>query len=327
MSGYPQIRLRRNRYTPWMRNLTQEHSLTCNDLIWPIFIHDREDIYYIKTMPDVARFSIKHAIEKIKEAQSLHISAIAIFPVISPENKDLEGSHAFSKDNLIIRAIKAIKDAGITLPIICDIALDPYTIHGHDGVIVKDDVENDITNQKLAQYALTLVEAGFDAVAPSDMMDGRVKVIRAILDQNNFHKIPIISYSAKYASNFYGPFRDSVGSKTNLGSTDKKTYQLNPANFKEAVREIEQDILEGADLIMIKPGMPYLDVIKEASKYNIPVLSYQVSGEYAMLKFAAEAGCFEYMPAMLESLLCFKRAGACGIYTYSAIEVAKFLCK
>lgn len=326
MTGYPHIRLRRNRYNNWVRNLLQEHHLTTNDLIWPIFIHDLDEIHAIKTMPDVYRLSIKQAVEQIKEAQMLGINAVAIFPVISNNYKDLQASYAFSKNNLIIQAIKAIKDADITIPIICDIALDPYTSHGHDGIIGENgDVDNDITNEKLGKYALYLVQAGCDIVAPSDMMDGRVKYIRTILDQHNFYQIPIISYSVKYTSNLYGPFRESVGSASNLGGMTKNTYQLNPANIKEAIREIEQDILEGADFIMIKPGIAYLDVIKAASQYNIPVLAYQVSGEYAMLKFAAQAGCFDYLKTMMETLVCFKRAGACGIFTYGAVEIAKFL--
>ena len=323
---FPYVRLRRTRSSPWLRELLAENSISASDLILPIFITEGNNIREpIKSMPDVFRLSIDEAEKTIKEAASLGINAVALFPCVSDDLKSSNGDEAYNLDNLICRCIRHIKNANIDIGIICDVALDPYTTHGHDGVLKGKIVDNDKTLESLQNQALVLAKAGADIIAPSDMMDGRIQAIREILEENDFGHIPIIAYAAKYASNFYGPFRDAVGSKNCLKS-DKKTYQMDYRNSKEALREIELDVLEGADMVMIKPGMPYLDVIKEASQnFLLPVLAYQVSGEYAMLKFAAQNGALDFDKTLMESLLCFKRAGAKAIFTYGAIEAARIL--
>lgn len=323
---FPQLRLRRNRRYQWLRDLVAETSLNINDLIYPLFIIEGENIRSeIKTLPGIFRLSIDQLLEEVKLASSLGIKAISLFPVISQEFKDLNASEAYNTNNLICRAIKAIKDLALPIGIICDVALDPYTPSGHDGIWVKNDVDNDKTIVALCNQSLTLAKAGADIIAPSDMMDGRIHAIREYLDSEDYYNTGILSYSAKYASNLYGPFRDAVGSKTNL-KTDKKTYQMDFRNTKEALREIEMDIAEGADMILIKPAMLYSDIIQVASThFEVPIFAYQVSGEYAMLKYAAANGCFNWQDMILESLVCIKRAGAKGIFTYAALEVGKIL--
>lgn len=327
---FPKTRLRRNRQAPWIRNLTAETVLTPNDLILPLFvIKGQNQEEPIADLPGISRFSIDLAVKKAQEAQKAGINAIMLFPVTKPELKTADGKEALNKDNLICRAVREIKNKVPEIGIICDVALDPYTSHGHDGIIGKnDDVDNDATVEILCQQALIQAQAGCDAVAPSDMMDGRIGKIRETLEQNNLQNTLIISYAAKYASNFYGPFRHAVGSADNFNSDnslkDKKTYQMDFRNSDEAMREIALDVSEGTDAIIIKPGMPYLDIVKQAKEnFRLPIFSYQVSGEYAMLKHAANAGAFDFNEAMMESLICFKRAGANAIITYAAVEIAK----
>lgn len=324
---YPFTRLRRNRNTNWMRELLAENSITVSDLILPIFIVEGENVKEsISSMPDVYRYSVDEAEKIIKQAAQLEIKAVALFPSISNDLKTDNGDEAYNLDNLICRTIRHIKNAKIEIGIIADVALDPYTAHGHDGILVDDVIDNDLTIEALKNQALTLAKAGADIIAPSDMMDGRISAIRKMLEENNFGNLIIISYAAKYASNFYGPFREAVGSRFLHGALDKKTYQMDSRNSKEALREIELDIAEGADIILIKPGMPYLDIIKAASSsFTIPVFAYQVSGEYAMLKFAAQNNALDFDKALIESLICFKRAGAKAIFTYGAIEAASII--
>ena len=321
---FPLIRHRRNRKDSWIRDLVAENHLRVDDLIWPIFVVDGKNIKEeIKTLPGVYRYSIDLAVEEIKNAKQLGIKAVAIFPVTDKSLKTEDGRESYNPNNLICNSIKKIKDTVVDIGVICDVALDPYTSHGHDGVLneVKNYVDNDQTIEILIKQALVQAEAGCDVIAPSDMMDGRILKIRQALERNNFINVNILAYSAKYASNFYGPFRDAVGSSTNLGIADKKNYQMDFRNSKEALQEIASDIKEGADIVMIKPGMPYLDIVLQASKnFNVPIFVYQVSGEYAMLKFAAEQNCFSYEKALIESLTSFKRAGASAILTYAAID-------
>lgn len=322
---YPHIRLRRNRKTLWLRDTLAEFNITTNDLVWPIFIVEgKAQRQNITTMPSVERLSIDEAVKDIKMAYELGIKAIALFPVTNAELKSPMGDYAYLDDNLICRAIRAIKDLKLDIGIICDVALDPYTSHGHDGILDDfGDVDNDLTIEALAKQALTIAKAGVDVVAPSDMMDGRVRVIRTALDEHDYAHVNILSYSVKYRSHFYGPFRTALNNKAVL---DKSTYQLNYRNAKEAMREIEHDIDEGADMIMIKPGLPYLDIIKTASqRFDIPIFAYQVSGEYACLKFAAMNGAINYDNALMESLIAFKRAGTSAIFTYSAIDAARLI--
>lgn len=320
---YPIVRLRRNRSTEWQRSLIAETKLSPENLILPIFIIEgTNQKQEIKSLPGIYRLSIDLLVTTAKEAEAMGIKAIALFPVVDSELKSEHADEAYNLDNLICRAVRTLKHAGINIGIICDVALDPYTLHGHDGIVIDGDVDNDETIEALSNQALTLAKAGVDIVAPSDMMDGRILHIRDNLDNEGFTSTGILSYSAKYCSSFYGPFRDAVGSnkKTYLS---KATYQMDIRNVKEAMREIEQDIEEGADMILVKPGMPYLDVVKEASmSFNIPIFAYQVSGEYAMMKFAAENGALDWNKALIESLTCIKRAGASAIFTYAAMEVA-----
>lgn len=325
---FSSTRLRRNRKAEWSRNLVAEHRLTVQDLILPIFIiegYDQKE--EIMTMPGVYRYSINLAIEYAREAYKLGISAIMLFPKIDPKLKSQNGDEAFNPHNLICRAIKEIKIALPHLGIIVDLALDPYTTHGHDGIIdALGLVENDLTAEALCRQALVVAEAGADGVSPSDMMDGRVGKIRNSLEVRGFHNIQILSYAAKYASALYGPFREAVGSKDFLAGADKKNYQMDYANSDEAMNEIKMDISEGADMIIIKPAIPYLDVIYRASStYNIPILAYHVSGEYTMVKLTAQAGAIDERDAFIEMLTSCKRAGARAIITYIAIEVARWL--
>ena len=327
MSLYPQLRLRRLRRTDAMRRLVQEHHLTADDLIWPVFVEGEGDTASdIATMKGVQRYGIQRLVKEVKAAHALGIPAVALFPKIHDNLKDEQGSHAFESDNLVCKAVAAIKAEVPEILVICDVALDPYTSHGQDGVVEDGVILNDQTVASLCEQALVLAQAGADIVAPSDMMDGRVGAIRATLDNSGFEDVAILAYSAKYASAFYGPFRDAVGSAAKLGAADKKTYQMNPANRLSAFREVEQDIAEGADMVMVKPGMPYLDVLRDLREaYDLPILAYQVSGEYAMLVAASEQGALHREAVVMESLMAFKRAGANAILTYFAREVAEAL--
>ncbi len=320
--------MRRNRKNESIRNLVQENHISANDLILPVFVVDKNSAKEeIKSMPDVFRLGLKELKDKVREAEDLGINAIAIFPKVDENLKDDKGSYALSKENYLFRYINKIKLISQKVQVIVDVALDPYTSHGHDGILnKKGDVDNDATCEVLAEQAVLLAKAGADIVAPSDMMDGRVGIIRKSLDKNNFTEVSILSYAVKYASNLYAPFREAVGSAKNLGKADKKTYQMNPANIREAIMEAELDINEGADFLMVKPGMFYLDVIKELkSKFNKPVFAYQVSGEYAMLKKYSEEDINLFKNILYESMQCFKRAGADAILTYAACEMARIL--
>jgi porphobilinogen synthase len=318
--------MRRNRRTAWSRRLVAETSLSSADLILPIIIIEGENRREpIATMPKVERLSIDLATEVAAEAESLGIPALALFPAIAPELKSPDGAEALKVDNLLGRAIARVKREVPNIGLIADVALDPYTTHGHDGLLVDGEILNDETVAILCQQALAEAKAGVDIVAPSDMMDGRVGAIRESLDKNGFTNVQILSYAAKYASVYYGPFRDALSTR-GLLKGDKRTYQMDVANSDEALREIELDIAEGADMVMVKPGMPYLDIIHRTKEaFGVPTFAYHVSGEYAMLQFAAHAGAFEYEPALLEALLCFKRAGADAVLTYGALDAARRL--
>jgi porphobilinogen synthase len=326
---YPVVRLRRLRKTSWMRDLVAEHYILPKDLIQPFFIiegtNKRESI---STIPGIDRLSIDLMIEQAREAAMLGIKAIALFPCIEESLKDAAGSEALNKDNLICRAVEALKAANIDIGIICDIALDPYTDHRHDGILKDGDVDNDLSIKALEKQALTLASAGADIIAPSDMMDGRVGAIRSALDEAGYNKVAILSYSMKYISNLYGPFRDAVKSKIDGKELTKSTYQADyRVGYGQALQEVELDIAEGADMVMIKPAMFYLDIIRNISDIvAVPVFAFQVSGEYAMIKFSAQNGVLSNgVETMLEALTAIKRSGATGIFTYAAIEIARFL--
>jgi porphobilinogen synthase len=328
MQHFPITRKRRLRKSSSILNLVSENRLTANDLIWPVFVLEGENRKEpIKTMPGVFRLSQDLLIKKLKDLNSKGLNAVALFPVVGDDKKSEFAEEAYNSDGLVQRTIGLIKQQVPGLLIISDIALDPYTSHGQDGLIDESGyVLNDETIEVLVKQALSHAQAGVDIVAPSDMMDGRILKIREILENNNFINTNILAYSAKYASCFYGPFRDAVGSSGNLGKSTKDSYQMNPANSKEAMDEIALDIQEGADMVMVKPGMPYLDIISKASQqFNTPIFAYQVSGEYAMLQFAIENGCLDEKKAILESLLCFKRAGCDAILTYYADRVVEYL--
>ena len=324
---FPFTRLRRNRRNDWSRRLVAENSLSINDLIWPIFVRDGDNQREaIPSMPGVERLSVDLMTDAVAEAAMLGIPGVAIFPVTDPALKTDDGREALNPDNLMCRSVRAIREAKINIGVICDVALDPYTDHGQDGLVRDGYVVNDESLEVLASQAVNQAQAGCDVIAPSDMMDGRVGAIRQTLDDADFRHVQILSYAAKYASAFYGPFRDAVGSSANLGKGDKRTYQMDPANGDEALREVALDIAEGADMVMVKPGMPYLDIVyrvKEA--FGLPTYAYQVSGEYSMLAGAAANGWVDGEHVMLESLLAFKRAGADGVLTYFAIAAAKRL--
>lgn len=323
---YPQTRLRRLRTHEFTRRLVREHHLSVDDLIYPMFIVPGKEICEpILSMPGIERFSLDNLLKELEMITSLRIPAIALFPVIPPEQKTPDGEAAFAPDGLIPTAIKAIKSAFPGLGVITDIALDPYTTHGQDGLIdAQGRILNDETVAALVRLALCHAQAGADIVAPSDMMDGRIGAIRQALEQHGFHHTSILAYSAKYASHFYGPFRDAVGSAGALKGASKETYQMDPANAAEALHEVALDIEEGADIVMVKPGMPYLDIIyRVKTKFEIPTFAYQVSGEYSMLKLAAQASLIDEKKAVLEALTAFKRAGADAILTYYAKEVAQ----
>ena len=327
-ASFPTTRLRRNRRDAWSRRLVAETRLDAADLIWPVFVLDgqarREQV---PSMPGVERLSNDRLLPLLEEAAALGIPAVALFPVTPPELKTADGAEAANPANLTCRAVRAVKAAIPELGVVCDVALDPYTTHGQDGLI--DDngyVLNDETLAVLARQALVQAEAGCDVIAPSDMMDGRIGVIRRTLDEAGLEHTRIMSYAAKYASGFYGPFRDAVGSSGALGKRGKETYQLDPANTDEALREVALDLAEGADMVMVKPGMPYLDVVRRVKDaFGVPTFAYQVSGEYAMIKAAALNGWLDGERVMMEALLGFKRAGCDGILAYAALEVARRL--
>ena len=326
LASYPRLRLRRNRRDAWSRKLVAEHVLTSGDLIWPVFVHDDGRKEPIASMPGVFRLPIPALVDAAGEAAALGIPTIAVFPAVPPALKDEEGGEATNPGNLVCRAVAALKHAVPEIGVLCDVALDPFTSHGHDGVIRAGYVENDETVAILQRQAVVQAEAGCDIIAPSDMMDGRVGAVRAALDEAGFAHVRIMSYAAKYASAFYGPFRDAIGSKSALGSADKRTYQMDPANGDEALREVALDLQEGADMVMVKPGMPYLNVVRRVKEaFRVPTYAYQVSGEYAMLHAAAQNGWLDGERAVMESLLAFKRAGADGILTYAAVDAARML--
>jgi porphobilinogen synthase len=319
-------RPRRNRKADWSRRLVRENVLTTDDLIWPIFVVEGENVAApVASMPEVDRLSVDRAVAAAQRAAELGIPAIALFPFTEPELRDPNGSEALNDANLVCRACRAIKKAVPQIGLITDVALDPYTSHGHDGLMEGENILNDETVAILVEQALNQARAGADVIAPSDMMDGRVAAIRAGLDSEGFQLVQIMAYAAKYASAFYGPFRDAIGTKAVL-TGDKRTYQMDPANSDEALREVATDLDEGADMIMVKPGLPYLDIIHRVKDaYGAPTFAYQVSGEYAMIMAAARNGWLDGDKAMLESLLAFKRAGADGILTYFAPKVAEML--
>lgn len=319
-------RPRRNRKTEWARRLVRENVLTTDDLIWPLFLVDgvgRRDP--VASMPRVERFSIDEAVKAARRAHALDIPAIALFPYTASGRRDERGTEALNADNLVCRACRAIKDAVPELGLITDAALDPYTSHGHDGLLHGEEIVNDATVEILVEQAICQARAGSDIIAPSDMMDGRIGAIRTGLDAAGFDAVQIMSYAAKYASAFYGPFRDAIGTSATLRG-DKRTYQMDIANSAEALREVALDLEEGADMIMVKPGLPYLDIVHRVkATYGVPTFAYQVSGEYAMIAGAAQNGWIDGRKAMLESLIAFKRAGADGVLTYFALEAAESL--
>ena len=328
MQKYPLTRKRRLRYTQSIRDLAAENTLNSSDLIWPVFVLEGENRREsIKSMPGVYRLSQDLLIEKLAKLYSMGLKAVALFPVVTAEKKSEQAEEAYNSDGLVQRSIRKIKSELPEILVISDIALDPFTIHGQDGLIDESGyVLNDETVEVLCKQAVSHARAGVDIVAPSDMMDGRILKVREALESNGYINTSILAYSAKYASCFYGPFRDAVGSAGNLGKSTKENYQMNPANGKEALDEIAMDIDEGADMVMVKPGLPYLDIIKSASEtFNTPVFAYQVSGEYAMLQSAIDNGFLDEKKAILESLLCFKRAGCDAILTYYADRVLEYL--
>ncbi|MBX9849810.1 MAG: porphobilinogen synthase [Rhodocyclaceae bacterium] len=329
--AFPATRMRRMRRDEFSRRLMREHALTAADLIYPVFVLDGNSrTESVASMPGVERLTLDRLLPVAERALTLGIPALALFPVIDADKKSWGADEAWNPDGLVARVVGKLKEALPELGIICDVALDPYTSHGQDGLIAKDDprgyVLNDETLEALAKQALCQAQAGADVVAPSDMMDGRIARIRAELDGAQQIHTRILAYSAKYASAFYGPFRDAVGSAGNLGKGNKYTYQMDPANSNEALREVALDIAEGADMVMVKPGMPYLDIVRRVKdEFGVPTYAYQVSGEYAMLKAAAQNGWIDGDATMMEALLAFKRAGADGILTYCALEAAALL--
>ena len=325
--GFPTTRMRRNRYDEWTRRLVAESQLTADDLIWPVFVHaGHETKIDIPSLPGVARLSIRQLVTEVGQAKSFGIPLVAVFPVIDPALKTDEAQEAYNPDNLICRAVAAIKETHHGIGIMCDVALDPFTSHGHDGLLRDGYIVNDETLEILCKQAVVQARSGCDVIAPSDMMDGRVGAIRAALDSEGFENVRIMSYAAKYASSLYSPFRDAVGSASNLNGASKNTYQMDPANSDEALREVALDIEEGADMLMVKPGLFYLDILQRIKEtFAMPTFAYQVSGEYAMLKVAGQQGLVDGEQILREALLAFKRAGANGILTYAALDTAKKL--
>ena len=326
LGAFPAVRMRRNRQTAWARKMVAEHVLTPGDLIWPLFVMDGQNKRVpVSTMPGVDRLSVDLVVAAAEEAVALGIPAIALFPYTDPKLRSEDAGEAFNPDNLVCRATRAVRKAGLDIGVLLDVALDPSTSPGHDGLMRDGEILNDETLAALIKQTLVQVEAGCDIIAPSDMMDGRIGVIREALESRGHTSTQIMAYAAKYASAFYGPFRDAVGS-TGALKGDKRTYQMDPANSDEAIREVGLDIAEGADMVMVKPGMPYLDIVRRVSEtYKVPTFAYQVSGEYAMLAGAAERGWLDGDKVMIESLMAFKRAGAAGVLTYFAPKVARML--
>jgi porphobilinogen synthase len=324
--GYPRTRMRRTRQADWSRRLVSENTLTVSDLIWPVFVHDRAGAVEIPSMPGVERLSIDLLVERAAEAAELGVPVLALFPATDPALKTADGREALNPDNLVCRAVRALKRQVPEIGVMCDVALDPYTSHGHDGLLEGGRILNDETVQVLVGQALAQAEAGCDIIAPSDMMDGRIGAIRDALERSGHTDTLIMAYAAKYASGFYGPFRDAVGSGSNLGQGDKKTYQMDSGNGDEALREVALDLNEGADMVMVKPGMPYLDLCwRVKNTFGVPTFAYQVSGEYAMLQAAARLGWLDIEKVAHESLLGFKRAGCDGVLTYFAVAIARRL--
>ncbi|MDH3662009.1 MAG: porphobilinogen synthase [Alphaproteobacteria bacterium] len=325
---FPKTRMRRNRQDHWSRRMVAENRLDVADLIWPVFVLEGEsEREPVASMPGVERLSIDLLLPAINEAKELGIPAVALFPVTPREHKTDDGVEATNPDNLVCRAVRAIKQQIPEIGIVCDVALDPYTSHGHDGLLSDDgDILNDQTLGVLVKQSLVQAEAGCDVIAPSDMMDGRVGVIRNALEEQGMVNTKIMSYAAKYASAYYGPFRDAVGSAGTLKSKGKQSYQMDPANGDEALREVALDLAEGADMVMVKPGMPYLDIVRRVKDgFGVPTFAYQVSGEYAMIHAAGANGWLDGEKAMAEALMAFKRAGADGVLTYAAVDMAKRL--
>ncbi len=328
LAAFPAARPRRLRRDPFTRNLVREHALTAHDLIYPVFVLDgtgkREPV---ASMPGVERLSLDHLLPVAEQCVQLQIPVMALFPVVDKALKTEDGREAHNPDGLVPRVVRALKDRFPELGIMTDVALDPYTSHGQDGLLDPTGyILNDPTTAVLVRQALTQAEAGVDIVAPSDMMDGRIGAIRQALEGQGLVHTRIMAYSAKYASAFYGPFRDAVGSAANLGKSNKKVYQMDPGNTDEALREVAMDLAEGADMVMVKPGMPYLDIVRRVrDQFGVPTFAYQVSGEYAMLKAAAQNGWLDHDAVMMESLLAFKRAGANGVLTYFALDAARLI--
>jgi porphobilinogen synthase len=323
---FPNTRLRRTRAADFSRRLAREHRLSADDLIQPLFVAEGELAGPVASMPGIRRHTLEQLVAECRRISALGIPAVALFPVIPPERKTEDGAEALNPDGLVPRAVKAVKAACPELGVIVDIALDPYTTHGHDGLInAAGEIDNDATIEVLTRQAVLYARAGADVLAPSDMMDGRIGAIRRFLERDGRVNTLLLSYAAKYASCFYGPFRDAVGSKTALKG-DKRSYQMDPANTDEALREVALDLAEGADWVMVKPGMPYLDIVRRVkAEFSVPVVAYQVSGEYSMLKAAGAAGVLDERAAMLEALLCFKRAGADMILSYYAADAVEWL--
>jgi len=325
--GHPLYRPRRMRHDAFSRRLMREHTLTTDDLIWPVFVHELDGRAPVGSMPGVDRMSIDELLREAEQALELGVPVIDLFPVIDPSRKSLDAAEAWNEDGLAQRAVRALKQRFPELGVMTDVALDPYTTHGQDGIIdERGYVLNDITVEALVKQSVSHAQAGVDIVSPSDMMDGRIGAIRRALDTAGHINCRIMAYSAKYASAFYGPFRDAVGSSGNLGKADKKTYQMDPANSDEAMREIALDLEEGADMVMVKPGMPYLDIVRRVKQeFGVPTFAYHVSGEYAMLKAAALNGWLDERACVMETMIGFKRAGADGVLTYYAPQIARWL--
>lgn len=327
-SAYPLRRLRRIRQQPFARRLVAEHHLTVNDLIYPLFVLEGQNIREaIPSLPDIERLSVDHLVQEAQACHALGIQAVALFPCIAADKKTLDAEEAYNDSGLIPRAIRALKEAIPSLGVIADIALDPYTSHGQDGITDRNGmILNDQTVDVLVKQALCCARAGADVLAPSDMMDGRIGVIRRALEENRLSEVMILAYSAKYASSFYGPFREAVGSKGALGKADKFSYQVSPSNGDEGLHEVALDIQEGADIVMVKPGLPYLDMVyRVKSQFLMPTFVYHVSGEYAMLKAASQNGWIDEKACVMETMLGFKRAGADAIITYYAFQIAQWL--
>lgn len=324
--SFPSIRMRRNRRTPWLRRLVQETTLTPADLIWPVFVIDGESQKIpVDAMPGVFRYSPDMLVDAVKSAEAHGIPMVSIFPFVDPALKTPDGAEAWNNDNLVCRAVRAIKDSIPDIGVMCDVALDPFNSDGHDGLLKDGVIVNDETLECLVKQSISQAQAGCDVIAPSDMMDGRIGAIRSGLDSAGFQDVAIMSYAAKYSSGFYDPFRDAIGSGSALKG-DKKTYQMNPANSDEALREVTLDVSEGADMVMVKPGLPYLDIVRRVKDtFAMPTFVYNVSGEYAMLRTACDNGLLDYDRVMMETMQAFKRAGSDGILTYHAIDAAMIL--